>query len=326
MLKRFVKRRRWTAIVARIGHEGWLAARRRLVADKRGMGSTHRHFDLEGSVDYIDIVYEDYRKWGGLDAAAIEGASVLEVGPGDSFGVALRFLADGAARVVAIDRFVTFRDSEQQRRIYRLMRERLGAEQRERLAEVLSEDGTLAPGERLRVIEGVPIEAAPASLGTAAFDLIVSRAVMEHVLDLDSAFDAMDSLLRRGGRMAHEVDLRDHDIFSAGGQHPLTFLTVSDWVYRLMGASGGQPNRRLVDYYRDVAERLGYDASVLVTHVAGEPEADAGAKTRVRGEDEIAVAEPLVEAIRPRLLSRFRGLSSADLAVSGIFLAASKPA
>jgi hypothetical protein len=65
---------------------------------------------------------------------------------------------------------------------------------------------------------------------------------------------------------------------------------------------------------------------VLVTHVAGEPEADAGAKTRVRGEDEIAVAEPLVEAIRPRLLSRFRGLSSADLAVSGIFLAASKPA
>ena len=37
-------------------------------------------------------------------------------------------------------------------------------------------------------------------------------------------------------------------------------------------------------------------------------------------------AEPLVESIRPRLLSRFRDLSSADLAVSGIFLAASKPA
>ena len=326
MLKRLVKRRRWTAIAARVAHEGWQAARRRIVADKRGMGSTHRHFDLDGSLDYIDTVYADYRSWGGVSASTVAGASVLEVGPGDNFGVALRFLADGAREVATTDRFVTFRDNEQQRRIYRGLRELLSAEQRARVEDVLAPDGKLTVGGRLRVIEGQPIEDAVGALGSAAFDIVVSRAVLEHVLDLDTAFSAIDQLLRPGGRMAHEIDLRDHDIFSGGGQHPLTFLTVSDRVYRLMGASGGQPNRRLVDYYRAAMARLGYESEVLVTHIAGEPEADAGTKTRVRGEDEVAAAVPLVESIRPRLLDRYRSLPAADLAVSGIFLLARKPA
>lgn len=326
MLKRLVKRRRWTAIAGRIAKERGQALRRRLVADKRGMGSTHRHFDLEGSVDYIDTVYEDYRQWGGLGEAQVRGGNILEVGPGDSFGVALRFLADGAASVASIDRFVTFRDDDQQRRIYGALRERMSEEQRAAVADVLGEDGSVRLGGRLRVIEGRPIEDAVAAFGAGAFDAIVSRAVLEHVLDLDSAFGAMGALLSPGGLMAHEIDLRDHDIFTGGGQHPLTFLTVSDRVYGWMGAAGGQPNRLLVDYYRGAMAKLGFESKILVTHVAGEPEADAGTRTRVRDVSEVEAAKPLAEEIRPRLLERYRDLEASDLAVSGIFLLATKPA
>ena len=59
-------------------------------------------------------------------------------------------------------------------------------------------------------------------------DVIISRAVLEHVFDLDTAFGAMHRLLKPGGRMAHKVDLRDHGLFTDGGQNALEFLTVSD--------------------------------------------------------------------------------------------------
>lgn len=39
----------------------------------------------------------------------------------------------------------------------------------------------------------------------------------------------------------------------------------------------------------------------------------------------VAAAAPEIERMRPRLLSRFRGLSDADLAVAGVFMVASKP-
>jgi hypothetical protein len=47
-------------------------------------------------------------------------------------------------------------------------------------------------------------------------------------------------------------------MFLKYGFHPLEFLTVSDTVYRYMVEYSGQPNRRLVDYYRRKMAQLGY--------------------------------------------------------------------
>jgi SAM-dependent methyltransferase len=287
------------------------------------MGSTHRRFDVEQSLAYIDLVFEEYLTYGELSSGALDGARVLELGPGDSLGVALRFVAAGASSVICVDRFVTRRDPEQQRTIYRALAERGTAPERERISSAIDVDtGSIREGGPLRLSEGLPIERAPAALGSGAFDLIVSRAVLEHVVGLDSAFDAMAELLAPGGRLVHEVDLRDHDLFP--GQHPLTFLTVSDRTYRWMGAASGLPNRLLVDHYRDALGDRGFEPSILVTHVIGEPEAATGPRTRVRDAAEVEAAGPLADEIRPRLLSRYRELSAGDLAVSGIFLSASR--
>ena len=324
-LKERIKSTRALAIASRVGAEqvaragDWVGRRDRL------MGATHRDLDLRGSLAYIDAVHDDYLGYAGMRPEELEGKRVLELGPGDSLGVALRFAAAGAD-VVAIDRFHTWRDPAQQARIHLAVRDRMTAEQSRRLGSLLSDDGELdLETERLGLIEGVPIEDAPARLGGQQFDLIVSRAVLEHVLDLDGAFAAMDQLLRAGGVLAHKVDIRDHGLFTDGGQHPLTFLTVSDRTYALMGAEAGLPNRELMSDYKRRLDSLGYESEYLVTHLIDRPdEIEPAAEFPDAGR--LAAAEARAEMIRGRLLPRFRDRPARDLAVSGVFVIARKPA
>src|SRR5262245_40815380 len=95
-------------------------------------GSTHFDLPLERSLAYIDEAYSDYLAYAGLSAADLAGARVLEVGPGDNLGVALRFLANGCSQVVCLDKFFPERDEEKQLRIYRASRERLSDVERRR--------------------------------------------------------------------------------------------------------------------------------------------------------------------------------------------------
>ena len=64
----------------------------------------------------------------------------------------------------------------------------------------------------------------------------------------------MARVLKSGGVMYHEVDLRDH-IFS---QKSLFFLTLSDiWFKRLFSHTGTYVNRERVSRYRKLAEKYG---------------------------------------------------------------------
>ena len=324
-LRRTVKRSRLGVISGRIGSERVRDLRRALGRKENPMGATHRGFALEESLDYIDAVFADYERYAGLTGEAIEGKTILELGPGDSFGVALRFIAAGAAKVITADRFIPIRDSGQQRAIYEGVMSRMSSVDRERVDDVLTAHGIDLPAVSIDVRAGVGIEEAPAQIGEASVDVIVSRAVLEHVFDLDTAFAAMHRLLKPGGRMADKVDLRDHGLFTDGGQDALEFLTVSDRLYRWMGEeSAGLPNRKLQGFYeRTLAER-GYETEFLTTHLAGIEEE---VEPHVPSEQGLPANAPLeaVEKIRPRLLPRFRSLSATELAVAGFWVIADKP-
>ncbi|MCO5325478.1 MAG: glycosyltransferase [Solirubrobacterales bacterium] len=324
-LKRAAKRSRTMAIGGRIAAERVRDVRRLTGRRDNPMGATHWSLPLQTSLDYIDGVFGDYLLHGGLAIADLEGAKVLELGPGDNFGVALSFLAAGANEVVATDRFVPYRNPENQRRIYAALAERLDGPGSARVAEALSGPEPDLEAAGLRQLEETPIEVAAEVLG-GGFDLVVSRAVLEHVGDLEAAFTAMDRLLAPGGRMIHKVDLEDHGLFSEGGLNPLTFLTVSDRTYRWMGeSSAGLPNRVLVGWYRDEMLRRGYDASFLVTNTIGsDGELDRFVPLEGLEPDRASLA--LVESIRDRLLPRYRGLEASELAISGFMLVADKPA
>jgi hypothetical protein len=106
-LRSRAKRSRWLVCLATVvkDQRARLAARGR--AAPSTSGSTHEGFSLDESLAYIDGVFGDYLTYGGLGAADLAGARVLELGPGDNFGVALRFIAAGAKRVVALDKFAS---------------------------------------------------------------------------------------------------------------------------------------------------------------------------------------------------------------------------
>jgi SAM-dependent methyltransferase len=196
-----------TLIIAHRIFDNW----RRRRAFKAGntitaYGSTHEFWSLEKSVSYINLVYREYLEYAGLGPEALRGKRILEVGPGDNFGVALKFLAAAAAKVVCLDKFYSERNVEQQTRIYHELRKQLSPDEARVFDECIKLDGDIELNEeRLQYIYGHGIEEADAILEPRSFDFIVSRAVIHNVYDVDRGFEAMDRLFAPGGYMLHKI-------------------------------------------------------------------------------------------------------------------------
>ncbi|HXQ74088.1 MAG TPA: methyltransferase domain-containing protein [Pyrinomonadaceae bacterium] len=289
-------------------------------------GSTHESWSLEKSVAYINLVYREYLEYSGVTPDALRGRHVLEVGPGDNFGVALKFLADGAAKVVSLDKFYSERNDEQQASIYRELRKQLSPEQAAVFDETIKFEGAVELNKnRIQYIYGHGIEEADKILEPESFHFIVSRAVLHNVYDIDQGFDAMDRLLAPGGYMAHKIDFSDENMFSSRGMHPLTFLTIPEGIYRLMAKDSGKPNRRLVNDYREQMRNRGYDAKLFVSSVVGVGALAPHKEKIERGVDYGNKTVSLIDEIRPKLALPYRKLAEEELAAAGIFLVARKP-
>lgn len=277
-------------------------------------------FDPARSSAYAREEFEDYLRYGGLRAETLNGLRVLEVGPGENLGVAIRFCLAGA-EVTCADRFPSLRPAADQARVYRLMEEELG---RGSILGTLPEikDGPVEfVGKRLSYLPGAAAEDLAQRLTPASFDLIVSRAVLEHVFDPDRALSALDVLLKPGGTMIHEIDFRDHGIFTAFGMHPLTYLTFPERLWRALSSHIGAPNRRLLGYFAERFASMGYRCDILKIFEIGSNEKmhepiSKGISTATQGR---------VESIRPRLSQPFAAMPVEELGVSAIFLKARKP-
>ncbi len=291
------------------------------------IGSTHTGFSLEKSVSYIDTVYDDYMKYSGLGKADLSGKSVLEIGPGDNLGVALRLIASGAAKVACIDRIYPSRNERQQHGIYTALRDRLGPGERERFdsAVILKDGKARFCGDRIKYIYGVDIKDADKAVKGESFDVIISRAALEHVYDIDSAIDAMDKYLKKGGYHIHKVDLRDHGMFTRDGYNPFFFLTIPAYTWALMTKHCGKPNRKRADYFEEKFKGLGYDYNARITNLmTREGEIVPHKKLIARGIDYDGGDLRTIEEIRPRLLAEFKRLSDENLLIGGIFIVARK--
>lgn len=292
-----------------------------------GSAAAFNEADVDHALGAIDATFEAYLRHSGLNEGTLQGRRVLELGPGDNIGVAARFAAAGASFVSTIDKFVPLRDSPYHRRLYESLRSRLTPDEQRNFdaAVQIGSDRVALHDDRLQYVYGKGFEDATV-FAPASFDLIVSNAVIEEIYDVDRAFTAMDRLLRPGGYLLHKIDLRDYGMFSKYGYHPLEFLTVPDVVYRQMVESTGQPNRRLVDYYRQKTVDLGYETTIYTTWVLGNPmELTPHKQMLEKGADYSDATLEQIRSIRPRLLDRYRQLPDADLMVEGIYLVAQKP-
>jgi SAM-dependent methyltransferase len=254
-----------------------------------GRGGAH-----EGprAVDYFHGVVSDYEQIAthtGLvpDARSLfRGRRVLELGPGDTRSVALLARLRGARLVEGFDAFdITSRDERYLRGIYEPLMERDGEPGGFPRAKDLLRDVRMHPDRAsLRAAEG-------------RYDLVISRAVLEHVTDLDALFDDLARVTTPDAVQVHKVDLRCH---GNKFDHELDFLMFPEAVYRAMASHTGMPNRVRVGGYLDLGARHGF---ALVY---------AGATHR------ISVAE--VNAVRDQLAPPYDRMAPEALAVLGVWI------
>ena len=288
-------------------------------------GATHINRNIDKSVAYIEKQFADYIQYARLSSESLCGIRILELGPGDNLGVALKFLAAGAGSVVCLDRFYAKRNAENELEIYKALRDRLSPQERCRFDSAVSlKDKIRFNSERLQLYYGAGLDGVADKLAEdfGGFELIVSCAVLEEIYDLNPVFAGMDKLLSRGGSLIHIIDLGDYGIFRDQGMHPLTFLTISEPIYKRMAADSGLPNRKRLGYYLEKMKELKYKSKFFVTSVLPNGRLEAPAEYEP---ERSKYDSNLVASIRGKLAREFKDLDEEELLIDGILLVAQKP-
>ena len=326
LVKRLARRSKTAIILYKMLDNGRLKRRIESGDIETLHGSTHIDRDVTESLAYVEKQFGNYINYGRLSPESLRGARILELGPGDNLGVALKFLAAGAGSVVCLDRFYSKRDVAHEAEIYRALRERLNPDEKTRFDEAISLTETIQINpQKLRTVYGATLDRFAENFAPdeQPFDLIVSCAVLEEIYDPDPAFAAMDKLLSRGGRLIHTIDLGDYGMFREQGMHPLTFLTISESVYRRMASDSGLPNRKRLGYYLEKMKELGYESEFFVTSVIPTGRLQP-VPQYVPGSLGLN-ASGVVNEIRNRLAAEFKQLDDEQLLIDGVLLVARKP-
>ena len=129
-------------------------------------------------------------------------------------------------------------------------------------------------------------------------DMLFSQAVLEHVQDLQSTYDAMHLWLKPDGYMSHQIDFRSHNLTSEWNGH----WAHSDWKWKMI--KGNRAHYSL--------NREPHSTHVTLLRKAG---------------FKIVSDQRLHKPSRLRhtqLARRFRGMTAEDLTTSGAFIQAVK--
>lgn len=269
-------------------------------------GQTGRGSEEESArqvADYFRACLADYLDWLGAEFGKdwLHGKRILEYGPGDVPGVALLLVAHGAEHVTCVDRFPMLNMSDKNVAILTQLLDGLAGVERARAESCFRIPGDPASGfaeERITYTVG------PNGLSMLedVIDVVLSRAVLEHVNDLTAIFADMWRALKPGGICIHNVDLRSHGLHR---QNRLDFLAWSPLLWWCMYGNKGVPNRWRIDRYRAEVTKAGFALRRLES-------------TETAAREEVA-------AVRPHLARPFRGLSDEDLAWLGFWLICEKP-
>lgn len=253
---------------------------------------TGRGSDAEGdaALDYFEGVVEDYERiavHAGVcetEGALFKGRTVLELGPGNTRAVAMLARQRGAASVDGYDAFdLQTRDRSRLRSLYEGLLKRAGED----------------PSRVDSLLEGGRVHTKASSLKATGrkYDLVISRAVLEHVRDLTNLHRELRELTTDDAVLVHKIDLRSHGF---EWDHELDFLLFPEKLYRSLTTHIGEPNRVRAQGYLDVAQQYGFTP----VHVSS---------TR-------RISPERVEALRPSLAEPYRSLSAEVLSVLGIWL------
>lgn len=249
--------------------------------------------------------------------------TVAELGPGDSLGLGLCALLSGAERYVGLD-VVRFADLSGNVQILdelvSLFQARTPIPDDQEFPRVrpklddyafpsgILDDATLARTLGAERIQALRVKllggagdmityVAPWYAGdqiqAAGVDWIFSQAVLEHVDELDGAYQAFSAWLKPEGVMSHQIDFKCHNMANTWNGH----WACSDWLWRIV--RGRRPyllNREPVTTHQDLLARHGFEVVAI--------------DRAIREDGHGAAALP----------ARFQALSNEDLATAGAFI------
>ncbi len=254
--------------------------------------------------DYFRTCFDEYFQTLGIEPAQIgrylAGKRVLEYGPGDVPGVALLMIAHGAESVVCVDRFPMVSISAINAAVLGHLMDGLNGEAKARAASCFQSQGDPVSGlceQRIRYL----VKPSGLSGLSNAVDLIISRAVLEHVNDLHATFTDMHNALSDTGVAIHQVDLKSHGLHR---NNPLDFLTWPEQWWSWMYGHKGMPNRWRVDRYREVLREKGLRTLLL--------------------KPTVLAAQNDIKEVRPHLAAPFFTVSDEDLSWLGFWLVCDK--
>lgn len=211
------------------------------------------YFFNKEHVTYSESQFNEfYQKIGSV--FKISNKTVLELGPGGSVGFGLLCIKNGAKKYFAIDEREHAFLTEKQFTLYK----KLLKNNEHLIGNCFTEkDKKISYNkDKINFLEIGQMSKLP--LPDESIDMIYSCAVLEHVHDLDFCFSEMSRVLRSGGIMNHQIDLRDH-IFL---QDSPWFLTISDsWFNKLFKNTGEYTNRKRLNYYIILAKK--YNLNIL---------------------------------------------------------------
>jgi SAM-dependent methyltransferase len=175
---------------------------------------------LHEAADYGVQVVNGYAGWLSNTPARIDGARVLEIGPGLNYAGAIGLWGMGATTPVTVsDRWLSRWRREYHPEVYRLIASKLRDKDQQSAAafDLIAWQGYTR---RVRELEcGVE----NMRCGDESFDLVFSNAVLEHLEDHEKAARELYRITAKGGWHFHQIDYRDHRDFTK----PLEHLLVS---------------------------------------------------------------------------------------------------
>lgn len=209
--------------------------------------------------DCVDAYFDRLQVAPAEAATFLDGKTLVEYGPGDLPGVAALMVARGARKVYCVDRFALVNLSAKNARVIADLIDGCRGAERDRLIGCLANPDDPTAGFVPERIEYLVRPGGLSGLESAA-DMVYSRAVLEHVNDLNATFSDMIAALRPGALAIHQVDLRSHGLHKS---NPLDFLAWSPTLWRWMYSEKGVPNRWRIDKYRAIIEKLPVDLLAL---------------------------------------------------------------
>jgi len=203
---------------------------------------------------YFIECFHDYRDQLGLKEEEFElylkDKVILEYGPGDILGASLLFYAYGVKAVHCVDKFPLSNMSNENVDVYVCLLNSLSKVQRKRAEAAFNEKENIRNGFKENCIS-YKVTKNGLSEEINKYDLIVSRAVLEHVNNLKETMLDIKRSMKNSGISLHQVDLKSHGL---DRYIDFDFLTWPKFIYNLMYCHKGFPNRWRVNKYKELAE------------------------------------------------------------------------